>query len=131
VILDASAVIGVLTGQGQPATIDLLAESPEFHAPQVLDVEVLSALRRHARRGELSDERATAAVRHLAGLPIERYPHDLLVPRIWSLRHNFSSYDASYVALAEGLGGLPILTADGRFARAIQAHTDLEPILYS
>lgn len=130
-ILDASAVFGVLTGRAAPRTIDVLAATSEFHAPQVLDVEVLSALRRHVRRGELSDQRATAAVRDLAGLPIVRYEHDLLVPRMWSLRHNFSSYDSSYVALAEALGNLPILTGDVPFARAIEKHTDIEPILYS
>lgn len=63
----------------------------------------------------------------LLDLPLERYPHDVLAPRIWRLRENFSAYDAAYVALAETLTdeGAPLLTTDGRLARAARAHTDL------
>jgi predicted nucleic acid-binding protein len=36
---------------------------------------------------------------------------------MWQLRGNLSSYDASYVALAESLD-CPLLTADGRLSRS-------------
>jgi len=41
----------------------------------------------------------------------------LLLPRVWELRHNLSSYDASYVALAE-LIQVSLVTLDRRIARA-------------
>jgi predicted nucleic acid-binding protein len=50
-------------------------------------------------------------------LPTTRYPHDPLLDRIWSLRHNLTAYDASYVALAEALD-VPLVTADERLAAA-------------
>jgi predicted nucleic acid-binding protein len=46
-----------------------------------------------------------------------RYPHYVLLPRIWQLRDNLSAYDAAYVALAEKLGAR-LVTRDGRLASA-------------
>ncbi|MEZ5239295.1 MAG: hypothetical protein R2716_10245 [Microthrixaceae bacterium] len=40
-----------------------------------------------------------------------------LLGRVWELRANLTGYDATYVALAEALGA-PLVTADGRLARA-------------
>ena len=53
----------------------------------------------------------------LAGFPIHRYPHDVLLPRIWELRHNVTAYDAAYLALAEALPA-PLVSCDGRLAAA-------------
>jgi predicted nucleic acid-binding protein len=88
-------------------------------------------LRRLVASGEASAGRAGEAIADLRDLPIERYPHDILVPRIWQLRENFSAYDASYVALAEGVGDepVPLLTADRRLARATNEHTDVPVLL--
>ena len=57
----------------------------------------------------------------LLDLPIERYAHDGLIPRIWELRESFSAYDATYVDLAEAVAekGAPLLTADTRLARPL------------
>ena len=64
-------------------------------------------------------------------LPLQRYAHEALVPRIWELRENFSAYDAAYLALAEVLveDGAPLLTADTRLARAASEHTVVEIVL--
>ena len=35
---------------------------------------------------------------------LARYPHDLLLPRIWAMRDNLTAYNAAYLALAEMLG---------------------------
>ena len=48
---------------------------------------------------------------------MERFGARGLLPRIWELRDSVSSYDATYVALAEALE-CALLTADGRLARA-------------
>jgi predicted nucleic acid-binding protein len=94
-------------------------------------VEVLSALRRLVSSGEATADRAGEAIADLLDLPIERYPHDILVPRAWQLRKNFSAYDASYIALAEAVADepVPLLTADARLARAIAELLDLPVLL--
>ena len=106
------------------------AHGHDLHAPHLLDVEVLSALRRVVARGDAEPERAQAAVADLLALPIERYAHDLLAWRVWALRDNFSAYDATYVALSEALSddGVPLLTTDARLASAATAFTQLEII---
>ena len=53
----------------------------------------------------------------LIELPLQRAPHRPLLRRCWELRHNLTSYDACYVALAEALD-VPLLTADERLAGA-------------
>ena len=49
--------------------------------------------------------------------PLTRYPHDVLLERVWELRHNLTAYDAAYVALAEALDAT-LLTRDRRLATA-------------
>ena len=48
----------------------------DLHAPHLLDVEVVSALRRIVAAGDASSVRAGEAVADLLDLPIERYAHD-------------------------------------------------------
>jgi predicted nucleic acid-binding protein len=129
-VVDASAVAELLLGRPAAKRIARHIAEHDFalHAPHLLDVEVLSALRRLVAAGETCALRAGEAVTDLLDLPIERYPHDVLVPRAWELRDNFSAYDATYLALAETLadGGAPLLTSDARLARAARAHTDVQ-----
>jgi predicted nucleic acid-binding protein len=68
-------------------------------------------------QGLVSVRRADEAVRDLLDLRITRYPHLVLLPRIWQLRHNFSAYEAAYIVLAEKLGAT-IVTRDARLASA-------------
>ena len=69
----------------------------------LVDVDVASGLRRLVASKATSTGRAAAALTDLDALPLERYPHVLLLPRVWQLRANLSAYDASYAALAETL----------------------------
>jgi predicted nucleic acid-binding protein len=87
----------------------------------------VQALRRGLLQGALSSERAAEALANYLALPLTRHGHLLLLGRALQLRANFSAYDASYIALAERLG-TPLLTADGRLARAARQHTDVEVI---
>ncbi len=62
-------------------------------------------------------KQAYNAIDDLLSLPLTIYPTAPLLPRIWELRDNTTSYDACYVALAEALG-CALATADQRLANA-------------
>ena len=91
----------------------------------MLDVEVAQVIRRYAANGEIDSERGRMALTDLADLPLRRYPHDFLLPRVWALRNNLTAYDATYVALAEVLD-VPLLTRDRRLAGAAGHHARIE-----
>lgn len=132
-VVDASAVTELLLGRpaAEPVASALREHDFDLHAPHVVDAEVLSALRRVVAAGDASPARAAEAVDDLIDLPVQRYAHEALVPRIWELRENFSAYDATYLALAEVLveDGAALLTADTRLARAAAEHTGVEIVL--
>jgi predicted nucleic acid-binding protein len=129
-VVDASAVAELLLRRPASERIErhIAEHDSSLHAPHLLDVEVLSALRRLVASGDASATRAGAAVADLLDLPLARYPHYVLAPRTWALRDNFSAYDATYLALAESLtdDGAPLLTADARLARAARAYTEVK-----
>lgn len=117
-VVDASVVVVALADDGPDGdrARDRL-RGQDLAAPEVVDLEVASVLRRHLAAGSLNARRAQLALADLADLPLERTPHLPLMPRIWQLRDNLTVYDASYVALAESLGAT-LLTADVRLAHA-------------
>jgi predicted nucleic acid-binding protein len=119
IVLDASAAVEWLlqTSAGQLIEKRLYSVRESLHAPHLLDIEVTQVLRRLVREGTVPGNRADEAVRDLLDLQITRYPHFVLLPRIWQLRHNLSAYDAAYVVLAEKLDA-PLVTSDGRLAAA-------------
>jgi predicted nucleic acid-binding protein len=61
--------------------------------------------------------RADAVRADFSALRITRYPHTLLLDRMWELRENLTAYDATFVALAEVLDA-PLVTTDARLAAA-------------
>ena len=116
-VVDSSAVLAVLVGRPTPARlIDRLIDG-DLHAPHLIDIEVLHALRRLTARGELTEERAADARLDFGDLALVRYPHVGLRDRIWELRHNLTAYDAAFIALAELLGA-PVVTCDARLRTA-------------
>lgn len=132
-VVDASAVAELLLGRpaGEHVAQHVADHGFDLHAPHLIDIEVASALRRVVAAGEAAPARADAAVADFLDLPIERYPHVVLLPRVWGLRDNFSAYDAAYVALAESLAeeDVPLLTADERLARAAAEHVEISVLL--
>jgi len=116
VVADASAVVG----QFMPSGIVLPPEY-ELHVPTVIDYEVVAAIRRSLRLGLLHDAQADAAIDAWNLMRLTRHDAMNLTSRIWSLRANFTAYDAAYVALAEALD-LPLVTSDLRLARAAEPY---------
>ena len=74
-------------------------------------------LRRLVREAMISSLRAQEAIDDLLDLRVTRYPHDVLLPRIWQLRQNLTAYDAAYIVLAEELEAT-LLTRDARLSSA-------------
>ncbi len=117
IVIDASAVVDLLIGSDHTPEIRRAIDGAKtVLAPDHLNGEALSALRRLERRG-LSSQRATQAVADLKALPVKHVPSTPLLDRAWALRENVKPFDAIYVALAQALR-CPLLTADGRLAGA-------------
>ena len=97
IVVDASALLEVLLRMGDGARIEARLFDPDesLHAPHLLDIEIAQVLRRLAAAGEISEDRGRAALADLSDLPVRRYPHDLVLPRVWALRHNLTAYDAA------------------------------------
>lgn len=127
IVLDASAAIEWLLQSPAGVRIDKRISSPSepLHAPHLLDVEVVQVLRRYVREKTISEQRGQEALEDLGDLPLNRYPHDFLLPRVWELRATLTAYDAVYVALAEVLDAT-LLTCDGRIASAPGHHATIE-----
>ena len=81
----------------------------------------------HEARGEISPARGRRAIGILALFPLTRYPHEPLLPRIWALRGTLTAFDATYIALAQGLDAR-FLTRDERLAKAPIARSIAELI---
>jgi predicted nucleic acid-binding protein len=127
IVLDASAAIEWLLQSPAGVRIDkrIFSRSQSLHAPHLLDVEVAQVLRRYVREKTISEQRGEEALQDLGDLPLNRYPHDLLLPRVWELRATLSAYDAVYVALAELLDAL-LLTCDEKIALASGHYASVE-----
>lgn len=116
-VVDASVVVDLLVEHPRAPTVRGLLEDVDGVAPDLLDAEVLHAIARYVRRGELSVARAEQALRLLTAAGIERFAITPLVMDAWALRDNLSSYDAFYVALARALA-CPLITCDRALAGA-------------
>jgi predicted nucleic acid-binding protein len=116
-VIDAAAATEYLLRTPLGLKLAEVIESVFLLAPELLDVEVLSVLRRAVLRGELTEQRALVAIEDLIGWSIDRIPHISLIRTAWQHRNNVSAYDAFYVEAAR-LSSAPLLTADGPLARA-------------
>jgi predicted nucleic acid-binding protein len=119
IVLDASAAVDWLlqTSVGKNIENRIYSHNESLHSPHLIDLEVTQVFRRLGLQGVISQHRADEAIHDLLDLRITRYPHLVLLPRIWQLRNNFSAYDAAYIVLAEKLGA-PLVTRDGRLSSA-------------
>ncbi len=126
-IVDTSAVLAVLAEKAPDrALVQRLSDDGDLHAPHLIDVEILQALRGLVRGGKLSADRAEDVRTDVADLAITRYGHEPLANRVWALRDNLAAYDAVFVALSEALD-VPLVTCDARLAAAPGIVVELYP----
>jgi predicted nucleic acid-binding protein len=122
IVINASALTDVLLARPEAThgLKRLLSDEGEqaLHAPDLVELETLNALRGLVNRGEISVRRATEAVTDLAQARMTRYPHGPFRRRIWELRDELTAYDAAYLALAEALDATLFTGDAGLAARA-------------
>jgi predicted nucleic acid-binding protein len=117
IVLDASCALELILKLEGGEALAARVVGEEIHAPCLIEIEVLSGLRRLVRQRQLSPERARFGLDWFLDLGIERHHGVELARRVFALRGSLSAYDAAYVAVAELLSA-PLLTADARLARA-------------
>jgi len=120
-VIDASAAIDIARG------VVTIEETPvRFFAPELIDLEFANALRKLVIHRKVAAEQAEAYFTAWASNQVTRISHARLLRRAWELRGTLSSYDASYVALAERLE-LPLLTTDDRLGRTAAKYCEVWP----
>jgi predicted nucleic acid-binding protein len=117
VVIDASALVELLLQRERAPAVLQAVGTTDMVAPDVINPEVLWALRRRERNGTLRADRVRQAVADLLDAPLQRFSTLPLLPAVWELRANVTSYDACYVALARDLG-CALVTGDRRLSRA-------------
>lgn len=125
IVIDASTVVEIVLRRVASEQLRARLQGQSLHAPYVVEVEALQAIRSAMRRGDVSDDGAALARSNLESMPLILYPHRPLMDRIWALRHTHTAYDASYVALAELLPA-PLVTCDARLARSNGHDAEIE-----
>jgi predicted nucleic acid-binding protein len=117
-VVDASALAPALADDGADGDIARARlRDQSLVAPELIDLETTSVIRRRLRSGHLDARRAELALADLVELPLRRVSHRPLLGRCWELRENLTVCDAAYVALAELLDAV-LVTADARLAAA-------------
>ena len=118
-VVDASIIVRLLLARPQDEKLRERFDSRArvLHAPNHLDLEVVSAVVGMLKGSKLTEGVAREMVGEFQDLRIKRHKVAYLGGRLITLRHNFTAYDAAYVALAEQLK-MPLLTSDAKFARA-------------
>lgn len=118
IVLDASAAVALLVDSGTVGgQVAARLLQHEIAYPSLLPYEVASALRRLAATDVITPQLAARSLHDVTLLNGQAFEFSDLVRRVWELRHNVSTYDAAYVALAELLE-VPLLTLDSRLRTA-------------
>lgn len=119
IVADASIVANGLGDDGADgaAARAVLRAERDLAAPDLVDVETVSVLRRRWLNGDLSARRFRSAITDLGDLAIMRHPTLPFMTRAYELRANVTPYDAAYIGLAEALD-CELVTADARLANA-------------
>jgi len=111
-VVDSSVLVAALVDTGpQGGWAEGVLARGSLHAPELACIEATSILRRLERAKLITTPEANGAQEDLMQLNINFFSFEPFADRIWELRHNVTTYDAWYVALAEALK-LPLATLD-------------------
>ena len=124
-VIDSSVAVEYLLKTPRGLAVGSAIEDAWLVAPEMVDAEVLSVLRREVLGRRLEQAQARAVIDVMSAWPLERIPHRFLAPLAWEYHRNVSAYDSFYVAAAR-LYQLPLITADGRLARALESSGDVQ-----
>ena len=116
-VVDASVAVEYLLKSDLGRAVTNVLDHSALSAPQMIDIEVLSAFRRSVFQRKLSTDDALRALDRLSTWNVERVSHRGLIRLTWAYIRNVSAYDSAYLATAKFLG-LEVLTADSKLARA-------------
>lgn len=116
-VIDSSVAVEYLLGTQLGLTIADVVENSDLVAPELFDIEVLSAMRGFVLRGRIAPDDALDIISVLSGLEIHRVPHKGFLLPAWHYFRNVSSYDAVYLAMAEHFD-VAVITADSKLSRA-------------
>ena len=118
-VIDASVLVAALVDFGSAGVwAESIISRMPLASPELVLAETSNVLRRLERAGQVTRSEATRAHQDLLLLDLTLFPFAPFAERIWVLRFNLTSYDAWYVALAEGLE-CPLATLDHRLSHAI------------
>jgi predicted nucleic acid-binding protein len=118
IVIDSSVLVAALVDSGPHGDwAEEVLAGGFLQAPELIRAEATNIFRRLERAKLITTPEANAAHDDLMQLNIELFPFESFAGRIWELRHNVTSYDAWYVAIAEALK-LPLATLDGRLAKS-------------
>lgn len=118
VVCDASAVVAALLDSGPDgrwATAAIIGAT--LAAPALMPFEAANIIRRHELAEIVTADQAAQAHADLGDLAVDEWPYAVVATRASELRRNLTSYDASYVALAEFLDAT-LVTLDRRIRDA-------------
>ena len=111
-VIDSSVLVAALLDTGpHGAWAERVLAGGSSHAPDLARAEATNIFRRLERANLITTPEANAAQDDLMELDIDLFTFEPFADRIWELRHNVTSYDAWYVALAEALK-IPLATLD-------------------
>ncbi|MEO6473351.1 MAG: type II toxin-antitoxin system VapC family toxin [Aeromicrobium sp.] len=120
IVVDASAIVDALISAESDnlSRLRVVLASNDLAAPQLLDYEVVSALKRVTLSGALSESAALDALAAFDELAIARWSFfDGFRRRAFELGKGLGAYDAAYVVLAEALEAT-LVTRDRKLAKA-------------
>ena len=118
IVIDSSVLVAALVDSGPHGDwAEEVLAGGFLQAPELIRAEATNIFRRLERAKLITTPEANAAHDDLMQLNIELFPFEPFAGRIWELRHNVTSYDAWYVAIAEALK-LPLATLDGPLAKS-------------
>lgn len=119
IVVDASILSNALGDDGADGRLARrsIRQAGNLAAPDLVDVETVSVLRKRWLAGTITLHRFSVAINDLEQIDIDRYPTLPLMRRAFELRSTVTSYDAAYVALAEVLD-CELLTGDAKLVKA-------------